>query len=198
MPSPVPRSEFAKVLDSRRRELENTLAPLLPRGREIVCELGAGHGHFLTAYAQTHPNEFCLGVDILEDRVARALRKRDRAALPNLHFLQAEATLLLSTLPDTAVIQRTFVLFPDPWPKTRHHKHRLIQRDFLSLLRSRSKIGTELFFRSDHLDAFESARNHVLAHSSWRMCERSWPFEFETVFQKRAPHYYSFCAEALP
>ena len=198
MPPSSPPSDYASLLASRGSALKASLQPSLSQQRDLTCEFGSGHGHFLTAYAHSHPGEFCVGVDILEDRITRAQRKRDRAELPNLHFLRAEATLFLNTLPAEVLIRRAFVLFPDPWPKTRHHKHRLIQTAFLTLLRSHAMAGAELFFRSDHAPAFENARALVSSHASWRISDRPWPFEFETVFQQRAPHYFSFCAEALP
>jgi tRNA (guanine-N7-)-methyltransferase len=166
--------------------------------KDLVCEFGCGHGHFLTAYATAHPDEFCLGIDILEDRIARAARKQDRAGLRSLHFIRAEANLFLSALPPEASIRRTFILFPDPWPKKRHHKHRIIQTSFLTLLRSRAHPGAELYFRSDHEPAFLSSQKLVDQHPNWKVVERPWPFEAETVFQQRASHYFSFCAEALP
>ena len=105
---------------------------------EFTLEIGCGHGHFLAAYAAVHPAEHCLGVDLLLDRIERAERKARRDGSPNVAFIQTEARMLLETLPPACRVGRVFVLFPDPWPKRRHHKNRLINDRFLDLLAARA------------------------------------------------------------
>jgi tRNA (guanine-N7-)-methyltransferase len=165
------------------------------RSDQFICEVGSGHGHFLTAYAQAHPAEVCVGIDIIGERVARATRKRDRAGLGQLHFLHAEARLFFETLPPAVLISKIFILFPDPWPKKRHHKHRIIQPDFLRLLRSRVRADAQLFFRTDHRPYFDYAQATVSEHPEWRLTAAAWPFEHETVFQQRAETHHSLAAE---
>ena len=82
-----------------------------------MLEIGAGHGHFLTAYAAAHPERTCVGLDIIAERVERANRKKNRARLDNLHFLHASAEDFLASLPENVRFADVFVLFPDPWPK---------------------------------------------------------------------------------
>lgn len=108
---------------------------------EITLEIGCGHGHFLNAYAQAHPDEHCLGLDLLADRIARAQKKARRAGLTNLAFFHAEARLLLEALPAPVRLGRIFILFPDPWPKRRHHKNRIMQPEFLQTLATRAGQG---------------------------------------------------------
>ena len=115
MPPPsIP--DYPAVIASRRAELRAQLAPRLTGLRTLTLEIGCGHGHFLTAYAAAHPDLRCLGLDIANDRIARALRKRDRARLANLDFVHADADDLLSALPEEISLSQVFVLFPDPWP----------------------------------------------------------------------------------
>jgi tRNA (guanine-N7-)-methyltransferase len=180
----------------RRATLVEQLSTILPGPANFVCEIGSGHGHFLTAYAQQHPDQVCVGLDIIGERVERATRKRNRARLDHLHFLHAEARLFLDALPTTAVISRVFILFPDPWPKTRHHKNRILQTDFLTLLRSKVGAAAEIFFRTDHKAYFEQASSVINLHPQWQITSVTWPFEFETVFQQRAETYFSFTAAA--
>src|SRR5262245_42435766 len=101
-------------MDGRRRTLRAELAQIFTEPRTFVWELGCGHGHFLAAYAQANPHVLCIGIDIVGERIRRALRKRDRAQLKNLFFLHAEAYLFLETLPESARFSDLFVLFPDP------------------------------------------------------------------------------------
>jgi tRNA (guanine-N7-)-methyltransferase len=139
-----------------------------------------------------------VGVDIIGERIIRAIRKRDRARLKHVHFFHAEARLFLEALPASVRICKVFVLFPDPWPKTRHHKHRILQPEFLALLRSHVTDNAELFFRTDHHSYFENAVASVRADPKWKLTDASWPFEHETVFQKRAAIYHSFSAMPRP
>jgi tRNA (guanine-N7-)-methyltransferase len=162
---------------------------------EITLEIGCGHGHFLNAYAQAHPGEHCLGLDLLADRIARAQKKARRAGLTNLAFFHAEARLLLEALPAPVRLGRIFILFPDPWPKRRHHKNRIMQPEFLQTLATRAGQGTRLCFRTDYLPYFEAARATLRDHPAWQLVEEPWPFEHETVFQSRADSYHSFLAQ---
>jgi tRNA (guanine-N7-)-methyltransferase len=189
---------YEQLIIDRRRRLAHELLLAFPDPAEIICEIGSGHGHFLTAYAQVHPDHTCVGVDIIGERIIRAIRKRDRARLKHLHFYHAEARLFLEALPPSVRIGKVFILFPDPWPKTRHHKHRILQPEFLTLLRSRVTDHAELFFRTDHHSYFENAMASMRAHPSWQLTDARWPFEHETVFQKRAAIYHSFSAMPQP
>jgi tRNA (guanine-N7-)-methyltransferase len=176
----------------RGEALRASIALLLPPTSDLVLEIGCGHGHFLTAYATAHPDRICVGVDIVRDRIERAKRKARRARLTNLHFLNADAEEFLQALPAAVEIAWVFVLFPDPWPKRRHHKNRLIQPAFLEALAKRAGAGATLHFRTDFEPYFETAVAIVKTHRSWEIADQAaWPFEFQTVFQARAPQYFS-------
>jgi len=160
----------------------------------ITLEIGCGHGHFLTAYAQTNPAEHCLGVGFVGDRGARARKKARRAGRANLAFFHADAALLLEALPPAVRLQRIFVLFPDPWPKRRHHKNRILQAPFLQQLAGRALPGALLCFRTDFEPYFREVESLLSNHPAWRPEQAPWPFEFETVFQSRAETHHSLVA----
>lgn len=181
-------------MDRRRQELGETFARVLATQTEFVWELGSGHGHYLTAFAAAHPERLCLGVDLVAERIERATRKRDRAQLANLHFIRAEARLFLEMLPPAATFSDVFILFPDPWPKSRHHKHRIIQPEVLHAIADRANPMCRLLFRTDHEPYFQDATATIREHPRWRIVEEPWPFECETVFQSRAPSYHSLIA----
>src|SRR5476651_2520217 len=138
MESPARTAQYLAMIEARRAELCVQHARILPEKAHFVWEIGCGHGHFLASYAQAHPDKLCVGVDITGDRIERANRKRDRAKLTNLHFVHAEARTFLETLPAGATFSDILVLFPDPWPKLRHHKHRIMQSDFLEAVARRA------------------------------------------------------------
>ena len=191
----LPDPAYLARMAERRESLRAEVAPLLPSKIPFVWEIGCGHGHFLAAYAQAHPEQFCVGIDINLDRVHRATRKRDRARLDRLHFVRAEARLFLDVLPPDAAFSAIYVLFPDPWPKKRHHKYRLLQAEFLHAVAQRAGQGTPLFFRTDHAPYFAEVEDLLRDHPDWRSIgDQPWPFELATVFQQKAPSFQSLIA----
>lgn len=192
--NPGRSAEYFGRVNERRKSLRDVLTPLVQTERPLIWEVGCGHGHFLTAYAAVHANKTCIGVDIVRERIARAKRKGARAQLTQLHFLVAEAHDFLDALPSHAKFSAIFVLFPDPWPKRRHHKNRLLQSQFLDQLFERVARDARLYFRTDHEPYFSEVVATVRAHSKWSAMEEPWPFELETVFQARAASYRSLIA----
>lgn len=190
----MPIELYDTLLEKRSAALRADFFPRLPAagGPPLTIELGCGHGHYLTAYAGANPGEFCIGLDLLADRIARAERKAVRAKLSNLVFVQAEAALFLSALAemkDRAALRRVFVLFSDPWPKRRHWKHRVMQPHLLDTLAALTETGASVHFRTDHPDYFTYASEVVAAHNAWRLAapaEAPWPFEYVSVFEERA------------
>ena len=151
----------------------------------MTLEIGSGHGHWLAAYADAHRDRFCLGLDLLQGRVEKAERKLQRAGFDHAHMIKAEAVELLELWPETSLLADVFILYPDPWPKYRHHKNRLIQPAFLDLLASRCAPGASLHFRTDHEDYGQWTIERLSAHPRWKISpETPWPFEQETVFER--------------
>lgn len=189
-----PKPEFIEHVTQRRAALRTKLAALIPPKAILVLEIGSGHGHFLTRYAEAFPQNLCLGVDLISDRIRRARRKAERAKLTNCHFIQAEARELIDALPDSVTFAEVWVLFPDPWPKKRHHKNRLLQPAFFETLAHRAGEGARLYFRTDHGEYFHAAAG-LPGVPTWRIDPAArWPLEPETVFQARAPSYHSLVA----
>lgn len=170
----------------RVRLLAGTLASTLAGRGSFTFELGSGHGHWLTAYAAAHPQEICLGIDLISDRVEKALRKKEKAGLANLTFLKAEAAEFLDALPSGARIANTFILYPDPWPKKKHHKNRFVQPESLTALAEKSTAGARLHFRTDDADYHAWTLAALAAHPRWKILpEEPWPFERMTFFEER-------------
>lgn len=192
----MPREAFEAIRASRLAALRTEIATVLraPRAR-FVFEIGCGNGHFLNAYAAAHPDQLCIGVDLRQERIAKALRKRDRAGLHNLHFLRCEAHDFLRERHANARLLDIYVLFPDPWPKKRHHKHRLVNREFLDMLAARAGQGSRLFFRTDYKPYYDEAVETIAAHPAWRLLPPGpFAFEHETIFQSRAVSFHSLGA----
>jgi len=189
------KPEHGAMIAKRRDHLRALLLEAISGSPSLVLEVGSGHGHFLTAYSAAHPKELCVGIDIASDRVARANRKRERAKLANLHFILADADDFLDAMPEGVKFSAVFILFPDPWPKRRHQKHRVLKPVFLDAIAARTRKGTGLYFRTDHEPYFRDAVDIVRAHTDWMESDSSdWPFEEPTVFQKRADRHFSLVA----
>jgi len=201
--SESPRRAAVEAARAERcTQLRATLDTLLVRaapGAMRVLEIGSGHGHFLEAYATEHTTHFCLGIDYCAERARRASRKQQRHPHDNLHFLRAEVWEFLDSLPAGWRFDRVFVLFPDPWPKRRHQKYRLISGRFLSRLAACVSTGAALHLRTDAPAYFAEAHAAIAAHPAWRTApEAPWPFEQSSVFQSKAPGYQSLIAITAP
>jgi tRNA (guanine-N7-)-methyltransferase len=189
------KPEFLATIAQRRAALRAELSRLFPAPRPIVWEIGCGHGHFLVRYAELFPAKFCLGVDLIVDRLERSGRKRDRAQLANCHFVRAEAREFLLSLAPGISFEEIWVLFPDPWPKARHNKNRLLKTEFFGAVAARAGEGARFYFRTDHLDYFTEVETVLAGLPTWRRDPAApWPLEPETVFQARAPAYHSLVA----
>ncbi len=198
----MPLDLYSNIRDQRLAALRGEFFPRLPlsEGRPLTLEIGCGHGHYLNAFAAAHPDEFCVGIDLLADRIERAERKATRAKLANLAFVQAEASLFLSALAALSGpaagsaapaprLGRVFVLFSDPWPKRRHWKHRVLQAGLLDTLADLAAPGARLHFRTDHPEYYDYARDVVVNHPRWNLASAEaepWPFEYVSVFEERA------------
>jgi tRNA (guanine-N7-)-methyltransferase len=191
---------YEAVHAGRIATLRSALGAVVPTpAPPLLLEIGCGNGHFLVAYAAAHPEQWCLGIDLRLERIEKALRKRDRAGLRNLHFLRCDAHDFLQELPAGARLLDVYLLFSDPWPKKRHHKNRLLQAGFLDLLAARAGQGSRLFFRTDYQPYFDAAVEVVAAHPRWRLLPPGpFPFEHLTIFQSRASAYHSFAAIHVP
>ncbi|NBX01022.1 tRNA (guanosine(46)-N7)-methyltransferase TrmB [bacterium] len=162
-----------------------TLQILLGENKACTFEIGCGHGHWLAAYAQKHPEEFCLGIDLITDRIEKCQRKKTKQKITNIGFIKAEASELMDALSSEITFTKIFILYPDPWPKKRHHKNRFIQTENLTRLANHSAIGAKLHFRTDDENYFEWTLAELKKHPQWRILnEAVWPFETETFFEK--------------
>ena len=124
---------------------------LMPEAREVWLEIGFGGGEHLAEQAARRPDVLLLGAEPFLNGAASLLRHLEERALPNVRLHVGDARELLAVLPD-ASLQRVFILFPDPWPKTRHHKRRLIQRQVVDELARVLAPGGRLRFATDWAD----------------------------------------------
>jgi tRNA (guanine-N7-)-methyltransferase len=124
---------------------------LMPGAAEAWLEIGFGGGEHMAAQAERRPDILVMGAEPFLNGLASAARHVDERGLANVRLYQGDAREVLSALPG-ASLDRVFVLFPDPWPKARHHKRRLIQAEVLADLARVLKMGGRLRFATDWAD----------------------------------------------
>jgi tRNA (guanine-N7-)-methyltransferase len=189
--------ELAKQT-ARKEELKEALQRDLVNCGHILFEPGCGHGHWLTDYAAAHPDTVCVGIDLISWRIRKGNDKKTKRGLTNLHFYKAELTEFLEVLPPDLRFERTVFLFPDPWPKARHHRRRMVQAGLLDELARRTNQGGELCFRTDDRPYFDWTIEHLESHPDWRIDDSAaWPYESETYFQGLMETYFSVVAKRV-
>ena len=131
----------------------------------VVLEIGFGNGNALAALAAQQPQNNYLGIEVHRPGVGHLLRRLYGENLTNVRVLCADAKEVLArNIPD-ASLAAVYLLFPDPWPKQRHHKRRLVQPEFIELVRHKLKLRGVLHLATDWQDYAEHMRT-VLAASS--------------------------------
>lgn len=119
------------------------------RSARLGLEIGFGMGHALVAWAQQHPDWNLLGIDVYQPGIGSVLMRLQNENLKHVRIINAEARTALGGLFSPASLDEVRIYFPDPWPKKRHHKRRLIQPGFATLLANRMKSGGQLLLASD-------------------------------------------------
>jgi tRNA (guanine-N7-)-methyltransferase len=161
---------------------------------DVWLEIGFGAGEHLLALARAHPDVGLIGAEPYEAGVAKLLSHMADDPPPNIRIHEGDARDIIAALPD-ASLGRVFILFPDPWPKTRHHKRRFIQTEMLDQLARVMKAGAELRFASDDAGYTEWALERALHHaafawtatgpSDWNTRPSDWP---QTRYEAKALH----------
>jgi tRNA (guanine-N7-)-methyltransferase len=157
----------AALMDTLLPAIRAPLEPFEPRAlmagaAEAWLEIGFGGGEHLAAQAARRPDVLFIGAEPFHNGVASALRHIDEAELKNVRVHDGDARDLLARMPD-ASLERVFVLFPDPWPKARHHKRRLLQTDTAAELARVLKVGGRLRFASDWADYVNWSLQRLIA-----------------------------------
>lgn len=128
---------------------------LFGNDRPVELELGAGDGSFALQYAARRPDRNLLAVERLLGRLRKIERKAPRLGLTNIRGLRIEATYLLDWMIPTGSLDAIHVYFPDPWPKKRHLRRRLINEAFAILAARALAPGGRMFCRTDDEEYFQ-------------------------------------------
>ncbi len=175
-------------------------ATIFGDARPLWLEIGFGGGEHMVHQAQINPGVGLIGCEPFLNGVAMALGKMKRAGVSNIRLHPGDARDLLDVLPD-ACISRAFLLYPDPWPKTRHHRRRFVTPEHLHPLARVLAPGAEFRVATDipsyvrqTLDEVPFAGFRRIDHATdaaWS----DWPstrYEAKALREGRAPHYLTF------
>jgi len=161
-------------------------ADIFEREAPLELDLGCGDGSFLLGMGAHYPEHNFLGTERLLGRVRKVCRRADREGLDNVKVLRLDTSYTVRWLMPKDAFHRIHLLFPDPWPKKKHHKRRMVQTPFLEDVRQLLEPGGEFLFKTDHPDYFEQACEHIDAFEG--LDEVEWPedafFYPETDFER--------------
>jgi tRNA (guanine-N7-)-methyltransferase len=181
-----------------------------PAPQAVWLEIGFGGGEHLAAQAEQHPEIGFIGCDVFENGIAKLLGEVERRRLGNVRIFADDARLLLPSLAP-ASIGRVFILFPDPWPKRRHHKRRIVARATLDRLAEIMGAGAELRLATDDAGYLTSILEQLTAHpdfawlarrpGDWRRRQPDQPstrYEEKALAAGRAPTFLRFARRLRP
>ena len=134
------------------------------REKPLILEIGFGMGDSLAQMAQEHPDWNYLGVEVHRPGVGHILLLTEKLKLNNLKIIHADVMDVLENLPEDILLQGVQIFFPDPWPKKRHHKRRLVQAAFIEKLILKIKPGGFIHLATDWED-YATWMMEVLSHT---------------------------------
>lgn len=135
------------------------LADLFGRSAPLTLEIGFGMGDSLAEMAAQDPDRNFLGIEVHRPGVGRLMSLLESRDVSNVRILCTDAVPVLKESIPEASLDRVQIFFPDPWPKKRHHKRRLLSAEFIDLLRTRLRVDGTLHVATD----WEDYANSVLA-----------------------------------
>jgi tRNA (guanine-N7-)-methyltransferase len=167
--------------------------------RPLEIDLGCGDGSFLMEMAREFPERDFLGVERLLGRVRKVCKKITRRNLVNARVLRLDSRYVTEWLLPEATVSRLHLLCPDPWPKLRHHRRRLVQLEFLEAVKRALVPGGEFLFMTDHEDYFQWGVEKVQLFGGFEILEwkedsffypktdfqRLWESEGKTIWRLR-------------
>jgi tRNA (guanine-N7-)-methyltransferase len=166
------------------------LAELFPKPQPLEIELGCGDASFLVEYARRHPGRNFIGVERLLGRISKLDRKGRRNGLVNLRGARIESSYFLQYLLPPRTAAGLHIYFPDPWPKKKHRKNRLVNEHFPALARTALLPGGLVYLRTDDTDYFAQMMEVFGANRDFQKAETpvelaGLPTDFEREFNAR-------------
>lgn len=134
---------------------------------QVSIEIGSNRGRFIKGLAERFPDRYFLGIEWTKSLADAAKGRLERNGIGNARVMQADANHVLPVVIDDAQVRELFLLFPDPWWKTRHRKRRVIQPEFLDLLAPKMIEDGNLWIRTDVGTFADDMREILDAHEAF-------------------------------
>ena len=144
------------------------LAAAFERSAPVGLEIGFGSGQALLDWAESAPDWNLLGIEVYEPGIGSLLKGIRERQLTNIRVLSDDATRVLASAIAPGVLEEVRIFFPDPWPKKRHHKRRLLNKPFVAMLAERMRPGGRLRLATDWQDYAEQMLTVLNAESRFR------------------------------
>ena len=165
-------------------------SPFFKEG-ELILDIGFGSGESLIHLASNFREKKFLGIEVYLSGIGGVLRDAKEKNLTNLKIINGDAEDILINRLKGITFNSILFLFPDPWPKKRHHKRRLIKEEFVHRLKNITKPNGQIMFKSDWQDYFDSVKEIISKSNSWEeIDEHEYTEEFKklpkTRFERKA------------
>jgi tRNA (guanine-N7-)-methyltransferase len=167
------------------------LEKIFGRNAPLHVDLGCGDGSFLCALAQRLPDKNFLGIERLSARIRSSARKA--ASLGNVRLLQMESSYAVRYLLPAESVETFYLLFPDPWPKRRHHRRRIVTPDFLDSVHVALEQNGITYIATDHLDYFRKIKEIAESIPGFAIEDRDVDLprsRFRLIFEQRSAQIY--------
>lgn len=211
MQEQLPIRSFGRMRGRKLRVTKQGLmADILPKytlamppvvEKETWLEIGFGQGEHLAMQAKRNPDVQLIGCEPFVNGIGELLRQIEQEHLDNIRIHTHDAREVMKALPN-ASLSRAFILFPDPWPKARHHKRRIIQQELLADMARILKPGGSLLIATDHEDYLTWILERIQAQSDFiwtAQCKADWAeppidwvttkYQAKAIREGRKPHW---------
>ena len=138
--------------------------------------IGSGNGHFIAHYGEKNTKAFLIGIETKRKRCVKIIKKIEKRKLRNIEIIQGRAEDFLEMLPPSRV-DVYHIYFPDPWPKAKHRKRRILRKLYLDLLAKSMRNGGTLNFATDYFDYALQVKVLLCLHDSFNLIENTPPEE---------------------
>ncbi|MDR1365633.1 MAG: tRNA (guanosine(46)-N7)-methyltransferase TrmB [Holosporales bacterium] len=167
-------------MSNRQKQLLADLLPQITANKALFfddnllaqMEIGFGDGKHLTNQALSQPDTCFIGCEPFVNGIAKLLSSMDRLKISNIKVFVGDCRAFISEIPDNRM-SCVYILFPDPWPKKRHHKRRLLQKGFLTLIWRVLAPGGSIRFASDNKDYAQEVFDFMNSDSMFQTSNQS-------------------------
>ncbi len=186
----------SRKLSDNKTKIHQELLPIYQKDftnqDNLILEIGFGFGDFTFELAKNNPNYNIIASETHINGVINLLSNLEKEPLNNISIFQDDVRILLNKLPDN-ILNKVYILFPDPWPKVKHHKRRIINHDFIKILSKKIQKNGKLIIATDH-DSYKKWIMNVIinndeftwnakSNKDWQEFPQDWTY---TKYQKKS------------